>query len=198
MPISTYVLTPVARLAFPALAEGKANKRGQIKFGGVLLIPKDSDITVLKQLVADVIKEVYGDKPRPPSFKLGIKNGDEPNGEGNIPKGFENNWVINATSNYKPRFFDATASEILDPSIFYAGCYVRAQVNCFSYASDGNKGISFGISAIQFIRDGEKLAGSAPAPAFAPVPGSAAATSSNGKTGNGKTGGDSLDDLLAD
>lgn len=193
MAISDYILTKPCRLAFPAIKEPKKNAQGKDKYGCVLLIPKTDTAALqpLKELIAKVLGEEWPDKAkRPGGLKLGIRDGDVPNGNGNIPTGYAGNWVVSCTSNYKPGLFDAAAKQILDGSLFYAGCYVIAHVNAFTYKESGNSGASFGLANIQFVRDGEKLGGGAPAPSFAPVPGAAPA-------GNGKSGGDSIDDLIS-
>lgn len=48
--------------------------------------------------------------------------------------------------------------DITDPSKFYSGCYARAKITVYAY-DNKRKGIGFGLRSIQFIRDGEPLAG---------------------------------------
>lgn len=48
--------------------------------------------------------------------------------------------------------------DILDPSKFYSGCYARAKITVYPY-DNKRKGVGFGLRSIQFIRDGEPLAG---------------------------------------
>jgi hypothetical protein len=185
-----YIITPKVRLAFPNLVTGKANKQGKVKYGCVLLADKkECDIKALKELVKQVVANEFGGKPVPPSFKLGIKDGDVPNGNGNIPNGYKGCWVINCSSNYPVGLVDEKVQRVLDEKKFYPGCYVVAQVNAFPFNTDGNRGCGFGVANIQFAGDGERLGGGAPDPttAFAPVPGSAAASGGNG---------DSPDDFL--
>ena len=43
--------------------------------------------------------------------------------------------------------------------VFYAGCWVRAIVNPFQYSNSGNKGISFGLQGVQFVRDDNPFTG---------------------------------------
>ena len=194
MAISDYIITPTARLAFPALVEPRMNARGKAKYEATLLFPKTSDISALRALIRQVVEAEWPDpSKRPGGLKLGLRDGDKPNGNGNIPNGYAGHWVFSATSNYKPGLFDANAKPVMDGSIFYPGCYVVAHVNAYTFKESGNSGASLGLANIQFVRDGERLGGGAPAPSFAPVPGSAAGAPAGG---NGKAGGDSLDDLL--
>jgi hypothetical protein len=41
----------------------------------------------------------------------------------------------------------------------YAGQYVKAAVHAYAYDTKGNKGVSFGLDALQIIRDGDPLSG---------------------------------------
>lgn len=193
MAITDYILTTVARIAFPALAAPKKNDQGVEKYGCVLLFDKKTtDISILRGLVKKAISEEFGAK-LPGNLKLGIKDGDVPNGNGSIPNGFAGHWVVPCSSKYKPGCYTAAAKQTMDAGIFYAGCYVIAQVNVFTFKAQGNNGASFGLASLQFVRDGEKLGGGAPTPAFTPVPGSEAAASAPGAKGSG----DSLDDMFA-
>ena len=174
MATSQFTITPVARLAFPALATPKANQQGKEKYGCVLLFDKaTSNLDELKALGAGVVKEQWPDAAKRPKLRNPVKDGDVPNSMGNIPNGYAGCWVVSCSSNYAPGLVNQQAKKVLDASMFYPGCYVYAQVNAYSYANSGNVGVSFGLSALQFVRDGEKLAGAAPNPesAFRPVSG---------------------------
>lgn len=180
--------TPVAFLAFPALAEAKADKKGTLKYGCVLLIPKTTNIDALKNAALAARNAAWPDTKTHAGLKLGIKNGDTPNGNGNIPNGYAGHWVVNCGSKYRPLLVDEKVQAVLDiKGKFYPGCKVIGLVNVFTYSTDGNRGVSFGISGLQWVGDGPKLATSIDAAAaFSPVPGSAAA-------GNG----DSLDQFAS-
>ena len=42
-------------------------------------------------------------------------------------------------------------------TFLYGGMYARAAIAAFAYDTKGNKGISFGLNAIQIVKDGEPL-----------------------------------------
>jgi hypothetical protein len=44
-----------------------------------------------------------------------------------------------------------------DVEAFYAGCYARATVTCYHYSVKGNKGVSFGLSNLMFVKDGDRF-----------------------------------------
>src|SRR5439155_1122526 len=44
-----------------------------------------------------------------------------------------------------------------DEEAFYAGCYARATVTAYHYDNTGNRGISFGLSNVMFVKDGDRF-----------------------------------------
>lgn len=48
---------------------------------------------------------------------------------------------------------------VIDAGKIYAGCIVKVSIDPFCYDTDGNKGVTFGLGNVQFIRDGERLDG---------------------------------------
>jgi hypothetical protein len=55
--------------------------------------------------------------------------------------------------------------KLTDPNSLYSGCYVNAVVQAYTWQhKDGGAGISFGMSMIQFAKDGERLGGGTAAP----------------------------------
>jgi hypothetical protein len=70
---------------------------------------------------------------------------------------------INATTKQRPGVVNGQVQKILDPGEVYAGCYVYAEINPFTYDTKGNKGVSFGLNNIQKCANGESIGGRAPA-----------------------------------
>jgi hypothetical protein len=62
---------------------------------------------------------------------------------------------IKASSSRRPKVVDINVQEIIDRDQVYAGCYVRASVNCYCYDQLGNRGVAFGLLNLQKVRDGE-------------------------------------------
>jgi len=80
----------------------------------------------------------------------------------------------------RPGLVDQNVQPILDESVFYAGCYARAEVRAYAYDQKGNRGVSFGLQNLQKLDDGDPLSGRNKAEAvFAPV---AAAAAGQGAT----------------
>ncbi len=188
----TDLLTPVATLAFTQnLITAKEVPGKPPKFECVLLFPKTTNIDTLRALAKVARDERWpNEATRPKGLKPGIKDGDVPNGNGNIPTGFAGHWVVNVGSLYAPKLLDENVRPVLvgQKEKFYPGCKVIALVNCYPYPKEGavdqnNKGIAFGLQALQFAGDGPKLVEAVDvSKSFSPVPGSAAAGAA--KTGD--------------
>ena len=149
------VLTPEARLMFPHFFEPYSGIEGaEEKYSAVLLFEAGADLTGLKEAVQ---KAAAGLKS-----KAGARNpicsGDERAEEwGEVFKGAK---YIRVSSRFQPAIVDTDRSDILDKSKLYSGCYVRAVIRAYPYDKAGNRGVAFGVEAVQFLRDGEALGGS--------------------------------------
>ncbi len=175
------VLAPVATLAFPIVAGPQPDKRsGKPKWSCVLLIPKTANIDHLRaqaKLARD--GQWPNEATRPKGLKSGIKDGDVPNTNGEIRPEFVGHWVINCVTYYAPKLADLQAKPVPNVAakdMFYAGCKVIGFINAYAYDNE-NKGVAFGLSALQFAGDGTRLSGGNVnvSSVFSPVPGSKAA-----------------------
>ena len=159
---STRALTPVGLLVFPALFEPKSFENGPERYSAVLIFDEEAQKTAeflnLKRVASVAAREKFGEK-MPPKFRNPFRDGEEKEvagfGEGKV--------FISVTSKNKPLVVDRKKVEgkfpiITDEERLYSGCYVRCSVNAFSYDRSGNKGVSFGLNNVQFVRDGERLA----------------------------------------
>ena len=70
-------------------------------------------------------------------------------------------WVFTASSNAdrQPQVVDRNVQPILDQSQIYSGVYANVAINVFPYIHTGKKGVGFGLTHIQKVRDGEVLGG---------------------------------------
>lgn len=166
------IKTPLARLSFPNLLKPQVNKddagNTTEKYNCVLLFPKTTDISALKNAVATVAKEQWGDKAaqwiKDGLIKHPFLDGDGPQGlskkTGERHAGYAGTTFIRCATTLKPKVVDRKVQPIVDPEDLYAGCYVYAVVNCYTWENPKNgKGVSFGISLMQVAKDGERLGG---------------------------------------
>lgn len=143
----TIVLKNV-RLAYVDLTPAEANAKKRV----TALISKNDKETIA--LMRNVLKETAVAE-----WGSNIKNIKNPILDGDTRESrdeYKNTLYINAKSG-----FDVTVvnqvKETLDPGQIYAGCKVNLAVNVYTYVYQGQKGLSFGLSAIQFVEDGERL-----------------------------------------
>ena len=66
---------------------------------------------------------------------------------------------ISPWSKDQPGCINARKEDIIDWSEFYAGWLVRANVRPFAYDQGGNKGCSFFLDSVQFLKPGKRLDG---------------------------------------
>jgi hypothetical protein len=154
---NTQILTPEFRVSFPSVFQKKAAAEGQEpKYSIVMLVPKTTDLTAMKQAVVDALTEKWGpDKAKwPKGLRLPFRDGSEKDYEG-----YENVVFCSASTKNRPGLVDRDVKPIIDPNEFYGGCYARATVAAFAYDKAGNRGVSFGLRNIQKTRDGEPFSG---------------------------------------
>ena len=153
------VRTPVARLSFVNLQTPReqTNDDGSTRsvYSCVLLFPKGEDLTLLR-LACERFQKELGSKGQKLTRKSPLRMQDE---KVDDYQGFvKGAYFMNTTTKFKMRPIDRDKNEIgLDS--FYSGCYARVTLRPYYYSQRGNSGIGLGLSALQFIRDGESLGG---------------------------------------
>lgn len=147
--------TPEFRASFPTLFKAQSFNEGKEKFSVVMVFPKSTDLSPLKA-AARAAAQARWPNGLPANLRSPFREGSE---KGDL-EGFGPDTVfITSSTIRKPGVVDRQLNHIIDPDAFYAGCYARATVSAFAYDQAGNKGISFGLHNVQFLRDGEPLAG---------------------------------------
>lgn len=159
------IMTPRARLSYPALFKARAMEAGQDpKFSCSLIFDKAAQATPLfaamKAQAALAAKIKWPDK-LPANLRNPFRDGNERDDEAYADAIF-----INVSSKQQPQVVGGAIDPrtgklkiIDDPSEVYAGCYVVAAVRAYAYDAKGNRGVSFGLQALQKVADGEALGG---------------------------------------
>jgi hypothetical protein len=161
----TKVIIPCCRISFANIWEPKSINGGEEKYSVSLLIPKEDKATLTKiQRAVEAAKEdakgkKWGGKV-PANLKLPLRDGDidRPDDEN-----YAGHMFLNATSKDAPQIVDRKVQPILDPMECGSGDYCNVSVNFYGFAASGNKGVAVGLSNIQLVRNGERLAGRASA-----------------------------------
>lgn len=180
---STVVRLSYAKLFAPSTYKGKggqADDNAKPRYGVTLLLPKgdkaDDVVAALHAIIRGqfgtdcVIGEVTGGAK--PTIRVDYKQGGKP-GRANlawplvdqgefVAEGYVGGAYLIAAYTYdKPRVVDAARNIVTDENAVYSGCY--AFVTIRPYWAAGWDRISVGLQAVQFLADGERLGGGAPA-----------------------------------
>lgn len=164
---TTKVVTGKVRLSYAHIWEPKAIEEGATpKYSVALLIPKEDTKTIDAIKAAQQaaikagesrLKDAKGKLPA--NIKLPLRDGDV---ERSDDPNYEGCYFINCNSTTAPQVVEkiqGVMHAITDKSKVYSGCYARVSFNLYAFAVSGNKGVAAGLGNIQFLSDGEPLAG---------------------------------------
>ena len=151
-----FILTPVFRVSFPDIVERSDMSN---KYRIQMMFEKGTDISELVA-AAKAARVKKWPKGAPKGFMNPFKKVDDMDADDRYD-GYEDGMVIlAATSSYRPGVVDKSRNPIdleeMD-TFLYGGMYARAAIGAFAYDTKGNKGVSFGLNAIQIVKDGEPL-----------------------------------------
>lgn len=179
--------SPLARIAFASLRtpRKKMNSENE-EFSAILLVPKnatgkDAELLLdMRRGAVRALKEKFGEDKK--NWPANLRNQDlrtyiAPDGKQGWPfrdgdnqdyDGFAGMVSIRVASDRQPALFDPQTNPLLDPDKPYSGCYVHASLSCYawSHKESKNKGVSFGLLGVQFVKDGEPFVSRASADDF--------------------------------
>jgi hypothetical protein len=156
---SNKLRTPLFRAAFCSVFAKRAYEEGEPKFEITFLFPKDgkdkANLATLKKAAHAAALEKWGSKEKiPKGLKSPFRDGDETEWDG-----FAGHTFVRASSLYRPKVINREGVELMTDEEFYAGCWAYATVNAYAYDTKGNKGVSFGLQNLLFVRDDEPFSG---------------------------------------
>lgn len=159
---SCRLITPEFRVSYPHVFKPHAPKpKDEPKYSITMLFPKSQDMSALKLAIKHAkIAEFGPDKESwPDDLESPVTDGDLPKHA--EKEGYKGCWVIKATSNQamKPGVVDEHAKPIIDPAVFYPGCYAHAQVFARVWEYMGRQGVHFILDHVQKTRDGKSIGG---------------------------------------
>ena len=171
----TDVVTQPVRIHFPSLFQKRAVP-GATKetYQAVVMIPPDVDLKPFQDAMKAALKAKFGDKFKLPATKNPIHDAAEKDYDG-----YEEGWhFINVNANHAPAVVGRDLKPVLNLRDFvglsaderqeridqaeatvYPGAWVRFHLNAYAWEHPtGGKGVSFGLKAVQFVRDDEPFA----------------------------------------
>lgn len=158
------VVTGEVRLSYAHLFEPYSNDPdNDPKYSVTILIPKSDTATLgkIERAIEAAAEEgktsKFGGKI-PGNLKTTLHDGDEEADLDRNPE-YAGHMYMAISAKQRPGVVDLDLNPVLDPMQVYSGCYARVSMGAFAYSTSGNKGVSFGLNNVQFIRDGEPLGG---------------------------------------
>lgn len=165
--------TGLVRIAFTdGLFAVQEDDFGNKSWTATLLIPKTESLAIYEKAALEAAAAEWGGEAK---AKQLIKDkmihspfldGDGPQGKskktGEPHAGFPGNTFLRVKSGeaYRPTLIDRQKLPITEKSKLYSGCYVYAVVHCFTWENEKKgKGLTFGLSMVQFVKDGDQLGG---------------------------------------
>lgn len=162
------IITPEFRVSYPSVFTPKLNQlNGKEEYSMVALFKKGEDLSALKEAAQAAVIEKWGpDKKKWPTLMRspfrdqGEREQTNDNGDKYLPDGYERGAIfLTLRSKQQPGLVDQKRKPIIDETEFYPGCWARASVSCYAYDMAGNRGVAFGLTNIQKVRDGEPFSG---------------------------------------
>jgi hypothetical protein len=160
------IRTPKGRILYPSLfkpslPKGETNE-DKAKYGATLLIPKDSDITALKNAIQETLEESFSAKVRAASkIKMPILKTEDFPRFAEYADDFP--WMIRCNANYRPEVVGPTRDPIAEEDEadeVYGGRWAKLSVNAYSWDHPtGGKGISLGLQNVQLLKHDDAIAG---------------------------------------
>ncbi len=152
----SFIVTPKFRVSFPDIAERSDMSN---KYRLVMMFDADADISKMKAM-AKAARLKKWPKALPKGFMNPFKRVDDMDEEERYDGMEDGMIVIAASSKYRVGVVDKQSNPIdtdeLD-TYLYGGMYARAALSAYAYDTKGQKGVAFGVNAIQIIKDGEPL-----------------------------------------
>lgn len=178
---ATRITLKDVRLAFPVLFEAKqVNGEGEASFSGASLIRKDHpQLAEIKAAMHAAAVVKWGEakalevlKSLQASDRLALHDGDAKSEY----DGYAGNFFINARNKIRPLVIgggpDGKAPLAASDGKPYSGCYVNVILEMWGQDNKYGKRVNASLLGVQFVRDGERLAGGGVAAAddFEPIP----------------------------
>jgi hypothetical protein len=159
------VRTPRGRIVYPSLfkpslPKGETDPK-KAKYGATLLLPKDCDLTALKDAVQECLEE-FSDKVRKSAkIKMPFLHTKDQERFAEFAEDFP--WMIRCGASYKPEVVGPTRDPIAEEDEadeVYGGRWAKFAVNAYSWDHPtGGKGVSLGLQNVQLLKHDDAIAG---------------------------------------
>jgi len=151
------VTTPEFTASFPQLFEAVGFEGQPAKFSVTMLWDKDEDLSKLKAACDAAVAKKWGDNP-PAILSFPMKDGDgKLDKDGNQRPEYSGMKyaIAKAKDTDQPKVVDNELNPILDKTVVYGGCKMRAAVSAYAWSFAGKHGVSLYLGNVQRTGDGE-------------------------------------------
>lgn len=141
------------RLSFPSLFNKAKFNGTETKYEATLLLDKVAHADVIEEIRKGIAEKIKSDLKgaKLGADKICLRDGDDAGYDG-----YEGCFSIKASNNRRPTVIDRKKDQVQeDDNLFYAGCYVNAQIELWSQNNEFGKRINANLLIVQFARDGE-------------------------------------------
>ena len=159
------LITPEARLSYPALFEAQADAERGAQVRLLAGIPGGHRPFGARERGARGARGALGRQGQGDAAEEAAEVAVPGRRRARCPGYGPGTTFINVSSKQQPGVVDRYAGAdgkprpITDPSELYPGCFVRASLRPFTYDTNGSKGVSFALNNLQKLRDGERIDG---------------------------------------
>jgi hypothetical protein len=163
------ILTPVFRVSYPHVFTPQINDEGKSVYSVTMVFDQDADLSEMIALAKEAKAKKWG-VDAAGKFKKTFRKGTEDEFDLKKNPDYAGKTIAVARSTDRPVAvvrIDKSKSKtdpnrfisLTKPSEFYSGCYAMAKVSAYAYEFKGNRGVSFGLQNLLFIRNGEPIGG---------------------------------------
>lgn len=152
--------TPIFRAGWVGLPDEDG------KYSVTAIFDDETNLKELEKLALKTLRDEHGkDAEFGEDYKSPWNKGDKRAKKKGQPE-YENTMYCNIGTNFPIEVVDAKGNSIAldEDSELYAGAYFRAVINAYCWDNSGKEGVSFGLQALQKIRDGKKISGGGMSP----------------------------------
>ena len=151
------VTTPEFTASFPQLFEASGFEGQDPKFSVTMLWDKDEDLSKLKAACDAAVAKKWGEKP-PANISMPMKDGDgklDKDGNQRPEYAGKKFAIAKAKESDQPKVVDNELNPVLDKSVVYGGCKMRAAVSAYAWSFGNVYGVSLYLGNVQRTGDGE-------------------------------------------
>lgn len=167
--MSEKIVLKNVRLSYEHIFKADSIGDSDPKYSASWIIPKnDPQVKTIKEALCKALDEEFPGKrkpgaPWPSSMHNPLSDGDEMADE--HPE-YAGCYVLKSSSKNRPKVFDRRKLPITaEDELIYSGCYCNASLAAAGFEAKSNsgaalnKGVTVYLNGVQFVKDGERLAG---------------------------------------